>query len=721
MRAPLAPLALFFCGCSSLYSPFASSNPDNCSHHPEVCAADQVCDESIGRCVPSEIVSPSSVDCSVSALVSALQNAMAQADNLLILTPRCTYRLTTVDNYWYGANALPPIASKVTIEGNGATIYRDDSSINMRFFFVAGPPTPTRAVGGQRGLDPGDLTLRNLTLQGGHAHGGIGGGSRASGGGGAGLGGAIFAQGQVTLHGVTLSDNQAEGGSGGAGSTTGSSGGGGLFGNGGVNQGGGGGFRGDGGNNLGPGGDFLGGEGGQVNATGGQGMGSEPGSDGSINKGGGAGGGGRGLGGRGGTDAEGGAGGDGGGGGSDGNGFGGYGGGGGGGFGGKGGIGVSGTGFGGGFGGGGSGGNGGNVNTGGGGGVGGGGGAGAGGGFGGGGGGTSGFGSGGSGGFGGGAGAGSTISSGPGGFGGFGGGAGGFGSGTAIIGGGGGAGLGGAVFLMYGSLTVVNSTFAANIATGGGGGVGTSSMPPKSGDGLGGAIFNLNGQVTLDSATLAGNFARSASSGGGLGAGGAVYNLSFGNAFGGQLNRASLTLQNSILSGSTDSNAAVSDLVNNQQTGSATVTATAPNIIMSVQKLGAGTVNDSGVKNVDPLLPGIPADNGGLTRTLAPLAGSPAVGAADPALCGAAPVGAVDQRGYPRPSSACSLGALEAEVALSPAPRSSGCAVVSRSTPQPFSWTAFVMGLPLLLLAYRKRRRSAPAAAPPFERRRYPA
>lgn len=338
-----APLALFFCGCSSLYSPFASSNPDNCSHHPEVCAADQVCDESIGRCVPSEIVSPSSVDCSVSALVSALQNAMAQADNLLILTPSCTYRLTTVDNYWYGANALPPIASKVTIEGNGATIYRDDSSINMRFFFVAGPPTPTRAVGGQRGLDPGSLVLRNLTLQGGHAHGGIGGGSRASGGGGAGLGGAIFAQGQVTLQGVTLSDNQAEGGSGGAGSTTGSSGGGGLFGNGGVNQGGGGGFRGDGGNNLGPGGDFLGGEGGQVSATGGQGMGSEPGSDGSINKGGGAGGGGRGLGGRGGTDAEGGAGGDGGGGGSDGNGFGGYGGGGGGGFGGKGGIGVSGT------------------------------------------------------------------------------------------------------------------------------------------------------------------------------------------------------------------------------------------------------------------------------------------------------------------------------------------------------------------------------------------
>jgi hypothetical protein len=36
----------------------------------------------------------------------------------------CTYTLTTVNNSWYGPNGLPPIASDITIEGNGATIIR---------------------------------------------------------------------------------------------------------------------------------------------------------------------------------------------------------------------------------------------------------------------------------------------------------------------------------------------------------------------------------------------------------------------------------------------------------------------------------------------------------------------------------------------------------------------------------------------------------------------
>ena len=48
---------------------------------------------------------------------------------------------------------------------------------------------------------------------------------------------------------------------------------------------------------------------------------------------------------------------------------------------------------------------------------------------------------------------------------------------------------------MYGSVTVVNSTFSANAADGGGGG--------NAGDGDGGTIFNLDGALSLTNDTLA--------------------------------------------------------------------------------------------------------------------------------------------------------------------------------------------------------------------------
>lgn len=158
---------------------------------------------------------------------------------------------------------------------------------------------------------------------------------------------------------------------------------------------------------------------------------------------------------------------------------------------------------------------------------------------------------------------------------------------------------------------------------------------------------------------------------------------------------------------STDGAATVPDLLSNQQTGSATVTATAPNIVTSVQSLGFSLVDDSGVENVDPLL-GPLADNGGKTQTAAPLPGSPAVGAGAPAVCGAAPVGGVDQRGLERSDSACSLGAVEAGAgpsSLSPAPRGPGCSFASVLAPGPATGNA-LLGLPLLLLSCLKHRRS---------------
>ena len=49
---------------------------------------------------------------------------LGRGADVIELAPGCTYTLTAVDNYWYGPNGLPPIASEITIEGNGATIAR---------------------------------------------------------------------------------------------------------------------------------------------------------------------------------------------------------------------------------------------------------------------------------------------------------------------------------------------------------------------------------------------------------------------------------------------------------------------------------------------------------------------------------------------------------------------------------------------------------------------
>ncbi len=155
--------------------------------------------------------------------------------------------LTEPDNFWYGPNGLRPIDKTVTLEGDGVIIERDPASPDFRFFYVPG------SIGS---LDPGTLTLRNLTLLGGSAVGGDGGaggedGGTGGGGGGAGLGGAIFNQGVLNVDNVIFDQNQALGGTGGDGffdASLGGGGGGGLGGDGGggAERKGGGGGGGDG-------------------------------------------------------------------------------------------------------------------------------------------------------------------------------------------------------------------------------------------------------------------------------------------------------------------------------------------------------------------------------------------------------------------------------------------------------------------------------------------
>ncbi|MEW2260071.1 hypothetical protein [Streptomyces sp. NPDC047869] len=92
------------------------------------------------------------VPCSVQALVKAISaaNASPGADTLR-LERKCTYRLLTPNN---AGNGLPTITSRITIDGNGATITRARSAPDFRILHVG---------------VAGDLTLNKTTISGGVA------------------------------------------------------------------------------------------------------------------------------------------------------------------------------------------------------------------------------------------------------------------------------------------------------------------------------------------------------------------------------------------------------------------------------------------------------------------------------------------------------------------------------------------------------------------------
>jgi CSLREA domain-containing protein len=529
----------------------------------------------------------------------------AGGENTIVLQAGADYVLTQPDMpepghtdraSWYGPNGLPPIASRIAIDGNGATISRSSfSSSPFRLFYVgAGPgspnPTFTAPLPG-----PGVLTLREVTLEGGYAKGGDSNG----GGGGAGLGGAIFSQGTVVIEHSTLVGNIAQGGSandasagasgGGIGTDSSSavSGGGfgpgtfgGAFGGAGASSGGGsGGGAGFGTTENGsPGVGTNGGNGGGLQTgLAGSGSGTLSGTPGSGGNGGG--GGGEGFG-----EVNGGA-------------FG---------VGGK--IGGGGGGVGGGgggngaFGGGGFGGGGGSFGVG--------------------------VGSGGSsGGFGGGGGSGST-------------GAPGFGGGTPTsANGGGGAGMGGAIFNMQGQLTIADSTLAGNAAQGG------FDVVPDPGKGIAGAVFNLNGSFTAVGSTFADNRAAYYAS--------QIFNLVADEA---TARTAEATLSNTVVADgvggtnpSTPPSFATSDVTSdetnypgpNKAGASAIVDESGFDLVTASHQMELGTLTGTPLTS-NPLL-GPLANQGGLTPTMAPQPGSPAIDA------GAALGLAADQRGMPRP------------------------------------------------------------------------
>ena len=519
------------------------------------------------------------------SLVAAVTSANATAGpDSVTLGSGCTYTLTARNNYWYGPNGLPAITGDVTIDGHGSTIERADAAPTFRLFFVGADPA-SPLTDGYVSPGPGRLTLRDVTLSGGRARGG----SSLGGGGGAGMGGAIFSQGSVVIERTTLTNNSATGGST---NVLGLGPGGGGIGTDATNIAAGG---------FGPG-TFGGGVGGTVtNGAGAGGAGfrtTENGNSSSSPTPGAGGGPSTGLGGQGGF--NGGAGGDGSGGGGS--------------------LGL--------------GGNGGAFGApglaagsagagGGGGGVGGGGfggsGVGGGGGFGAGGGGAGNYG--GSGGFGAGGGHGQV-----------GGGAGGFGgaAGSATSGGGG-AGLGGAIFAMQGEVVIRNSSLVGNLAVGG------SNSVNESAGSYGGAVFNLNGSLIVEGATFSANSAPTD--------GAQIFNLVYDGATG---RAATAVLRDTIVA----NGLGVVDLASSKppttagpaNLGAAAVDVGAFDLIRTMAARGAGTIAGSPL-TADPQL-GPLADNGGLTRTMLPPAGSPVIDA------GGFPSGlalTTDQRGLARP------------------------------------------------------------------------
>jgi hypothetical protein len=114
----------------------------------------------------------------IEAIVNANNDAATHADcaagsdaDTIVLPANANVMLSNANTSLYGfwPISLPPIASRITIEGNGATISRQGGSpafglIAVRGNSPLGPGVPPR---------PGDLTLQSVTLSGGSTFGGL--------------------------------------------------------------------------------------------------------------------------------------------------------------------------------------------------------------------------------------------------------------------------------------------------------------------------------------------------------------------------------------------------------------------------------------------------------------------------------------------------------------------------------------------------------------------
>jgi hypothetical protein len=237
-----------------------------------------------------------------------------------------------------------------------------------------------------------------------------------------------------------------------------------------------------------------------------------------------------------------------------------------------------------------------------------------------------------------------------------------------------------------GTLTVTNSTLSGNSASNQGGGifndvtltVANSTLSANNTSDGGGGVYN-NGTATVTNSTLSANSAA-------IGGGGGVYNngpLTVTNStisgnraiFGGGIRTdgGTVTLTDTIVAGNTATDGGP-DLGGYASTGGHNLFGTTADVSI--------TLGPSDLVNPTPLLAPL-GSNGGPTRTIALLPGSPAIDAGSDAACAAAPVGGKDQRGIARPLGAhCDIGAFEYQV-VNPLPPTKPSVPVGGGAPSP--------------------------------------
>jgi len=177
----------------------------------------------------------------------------------------------------------------------------------------------------------------------------------------------------------------------------------------------------------------------------------------------------------------------------------------------------------------------------------------------------------------------------------------------------------------YGTLIITNSTFSGNVAR-------SNKGSAFAGGILNGGLFQSAGTLAINNSTFSGNVARG-------GKGGGIFNVK----------GSTVVLQNSIVANNTGGNCR------------GTLTSHGYNLSSdgSCDFDRAGDLNDT-----DPKLGGL-QNNGGPTKTLASLPGSPAIDSGNPSGCtdGKGHLLKTDQRGQPRPDkedeSGCDRGAYE--------------------------------------------------------------
>ena len=221
-----------------------------------------------------------------------------------------------------------------------------------------------------------------------------------------------------------------------------------------------------------------------------------------------------------------------------------------------------------------------------------------------------------------------------------------------------------------GSLTITDSTFVDNFASGIGGGVyldehtatiTNTTFDNNSSDSGGGIYVDSSGILNLLNSTVSGNLQTdngSSTGGGGIATSGSanITNSTITN----NSSVAPVLLPSGISSFGTATVTISGSIVANQQVGidcssfdASSITSTGGNIESGTS---CGFMSAGDLQDTDPLL-GVLANNGGKTETHILLPGSPAIDNAG--TCGLAD----DQRGEPREADACDTGSVEVQKA----------------------------------------------------------